>query len=45
MREGARMTQAAFARLHDVSTGTLSGQLTLRRQMDSIKRKGIEAGL
>jgi putative transcriptional regulator len=53
IREGARMSQAVFARLLDVSTGTLSkwerGQLKPRgpagRLLRIIKRKGIEAVL
>jgi putative transcriptional regulator len=53
IREGARMNQAVFARLLDVSTGTLSkwerGQLKPRgpagRLLRIIKRKGIEAVL
>ena len=51
IREGARMSQAVFARLLDVSTGTLSkwerGQLKPRgpagRLLYIIKRKGIDA--
>jgi putative transcriptional regulator len=53
IREEARMSQAVFARLLDVSAGTLSkwerGQLKPRgpagRLLDIIKRKGIEAVL
>jgi putative transcriptional regulator len=53
IREGARMSQAVFARLLDVSPGTLSkwerGELTPRgpagRLLRIIKRKGIEAVL
>jgi putative transcriptional regulator len=51
IREGARMSQAVFARLLDVSTGTLSkwerGQLRPRgpagRLLRIIERRGIEA--
>jgi putative transcriptional regulator len=50
IREGARMSQAVFARLLDVSTGTLSkwerGELKPRgpagRLLNIIKHKGIE---
>jgi putative transcriptional regulator len=53
IREGARMNQAVFARLLDVSTGTLSkwerGELKPRgpagRLLRIIRRKGIEAVL
>lgn len=53
IREGARMSQAVFARLLDVSTGTLSkwerGELRPRgpagRLLRIIKRKGIEGVL
>jgi len=53
IREGARMSQAVFARLLDVSTGTLSkwerGRLKPRgpagRLLRLIKRKGVEAVL
>jgi putative transcriptional regulator len=53
IREGARMSQAVFARLLDVSTGTLSkwerGQLKPRgpagRLLHIIMRKGVEAVL
>jgi putative transcriptional regulator len=51
IREAARMSQAVFARLLDVSTGTLSkwerGELRPRgpagRLLHIVKRKGIEA--
>jgi putative transcriptional regulator len=51
IREAARMSQAVFARLLDVSTGTLSkwerGELKPRgpagRLLHIVKRKGIEA--
>jgi putative transcriptional regulator len=51
IREAARMSQAVFARLLDVSTGTLSkwerGELKPRgpagRLLHVVKRKGIEA--
>jgi len=53
IREGARMSQAVFARLLDVSTGTLSkwerGQLRPRgpagRLLRIIERKGVDAVL
>jgi putative transcriptional regulator len=53
IREGARMSQAVFARLLDVSAGTLSkwerGQLKPRgpagRLLRIIKSKGIDAVL